>query len=508
MTEGYSVGEVRTALERLSKKSVNWTSAYDTKFQRIKDQGARQSKLAMRALKWIVFSKRPLSHEELRDALGFEEMRRLTLDPADRPTMDHILHVCSGLLIVEKDDTVRLIHYTLREYLDLKKDYWFPGAEESITNVCVHYLSADAFRIPIGTVNVSPRFEAKHYSLIEYDPGAFLDDPTWRHSRFYSYAAGNWGNHARQAPASQNQVMSFLRMPSNVESAGQVLRGFFMNFGEASPSAENIKPLHLAAHFGLEYAVMALLELLPKPDVVDSNGETPLIVAMENEKEEVVKLLLSRGASPTFVSDGSTPLIQAIHCFSKAMVKILLDAGANANGVEQGAVPNVNFRDECPLNEAAKWGNVDIVEILIRYGAEVDKVSNVSNDGRVTPLLSASANGHLGVCKRLYQAGANAYCKTRQNKSPLFWAYKRGHKHIVDWLLSLDYDNMVKLQAIDLALLKLEHEFLELSKLAPKDPCDLTPQEAQFESERNLKLEECKQLLLDEKAMLERSQSL
>eukprot|EP00604_Paraphysomonas_vestita_P002948 CAMPEP_0174820834 /NCGR_PEP_ID=MMETSP1107-20130205/4896_1 /TAXON_ID=36770 /ORGANISM="Paraphysomonas vestita, Strain GFlagA" /LENGTH=226 /DNA_ID=CAMNT_0016036897 /DNA_START=3036 /DNA_END=3716 /DNA_ORIENTATION=+ len=56
-----------------------------------------------------------------------------------------------------------------------------------------------------------------------------------------------------------------------------------------------------------------------------------------------------------------------------------------------------------PLHEAVRTGNIEITELLILAGAEVDEI----NEDYETPLHFAAYSGHLEVCRLLLLYGAN-----------------------------------------------------------------------------------------------------
>ena len=65
---------------------------------------------------------------------------------------------------------------------------------------------------------------------------------------------------------------------------------------------------------------------------VDEAGETALILAARNGRNEAVKFLLSSGAkAKTSGKDGSTSLHAAASGGNLEVCKILLDAGSNVN---------------------------------------------------------------------------------------------------------------------------------------------------------------------------------
>ena len=91
--------------------------AYGKTLGRIKEQDGQKPRLGMAAIMWILHSERPLRVDELCHALGVE-IGSPELDPGDVPSIMTLLACCQGLIVVDKEaSTVRLIHFTLQEYL-------------------------------------------------------------------------------------------------------------------------------------------------------------------------------------------------------------------------------------------------------------------------------------------------------------------------------------------------------------------------------------------------------
>ena len=91
--------------------------AYCATLSRIKGQGGRRAKLGMAALMWTPHAERPLKSDELCHALGVE-IGSPNLHSDNVPSIGTLLACCQGLVVVDKEaSTIRLIHFTLQEYL-------------------------------------------------------------------------------------------------------------------------------------------------------------------------------------------------------------------------------------------------------------------------------------------------------------------------------------------------------------------------------------------------------
>ena len=90
----------------------------------------------------------------------------------------------------------------------------------------------------------------------------------------------------------------------------------------------------------------------------------------------------------------STPLIEAARGGHEEVIRVLLKAGAVVNKTAKQGIS--------PLHLAAKFGHIDVVKLLLESGTDPDKASNSG----MTALQLALKNGHHDVCKALIQGGA------------------------------------------------------------------------------------------------------
>jgi ankyrin repeat protein len=92
--------------------------------------------------------------------------------------------------------------------------------------------------------------------------------------------------------------------------------------------------------------------------------------------------------------------------------------------VKHGADVNArNNNNSTPLHLAA---NAGVAELLIRHGAEV----NVRDKDGFTPLHWAADKGHLDVARLLLEMGADPNIIDKENKTPLDIAREKGHENV------------------------------------------------------------------------------
>src|ERR1700712_1503089 len=113
---GTTVARRRKTLKSI-KDGAGLGDAYGATLERINSQDEEKANLAMAALTWVCYSERPLQINELSHALAVEIGER-DFDPENVPPIGTLLDCCQGLITVDAEaSTVRLIHYTVQEYL-------------------------------------------------------------------------------------------------------------------------------------------------------------------------------------------------------------------------------------------------------------------------------------------------------------------------------------------------------------------------------------------------------
>ncbi|KAK3942745.1 ankyrin repeat-containing domain protein [Diplogelasinospora grovesii] len=453
---------IRSALTRLKKQNTALGddfkiqalgSAYDQAMERIRQQRPGVRDLAMQVLSWITCAMRPLMTCELQCALAIE-LGTSKIDEQNTVEIADMVAICAGLVTVDgESDIIRLAHYTTQEYFQRRQDHWFPDAEARITEALLTYLTFDAFK---GGYCSDFDFIVR----LDFNP-------------LYDYASSNWAHHARKVPPSSpdsetlhQKVVAFLESTSHVQAAGQPLSLpiFGRSYGPGSdrfqiPPQITMTGLHMAAYFGLDYAVRALLQSR-NVDTMDDNDRTPLSYAAGGGHIAVTEHLLANGAQVDLGSGDScypwvkTPLAWACEaghqsiaqqrlekgveidpkdrggqialCYAaerghQAIVQLLLEKGADIKG----------YWGQTALSHAAHGGHQAIVQLLIEQGADF----NLTDEGDWVPLPEAASGGHEAVVQLLLQSGADIESKGPFGKTSLWNAASGGHEAVVQLLL-------------------------------------------------------------------------
>lgn len=162
--------------------------------------------------------------------------------------------------------------------------------------------------------------------------------------------------------------------------------------GFDDPIAPADAPLYAAAEKGDSKAVQTLLDEGARPDVVNTAGWTPLMIAAANRHDHVATVLLERGADPNIPNLlGRSALMFASRYGNEGLVKALLQHGADPD-----CVPIT--RDPGALGIAAANGHAEIVGLLLDAGASPD----VADTAGRTPVDYAedAKNGQVAAILR------------------------------------------------------------------------------------------------------------
>ena len=210
----------------------------------------------------------------------------------------------------------------------------------------------------------------------------------------------------------------------------------------------------LLAHIRRGNAAAAAEILAANPELAnarDDKGDSPVLVATYHGKQDLVRLLLDRGARPSFFEacalgldvdvrrelqrdpsavrqfahDGWTPLHLAAFFGHSVTVEALLDAGADVLAVSRNGEGNL------PINAAAASPRADrrpaVTRLLISRGAPVDGRGSPSGH---TPLHEAAFNGDVAMVRLLLESGADRRRRTGDGQTALEIATLKAHDEV------------------------------------------------------------------------------
>jgi len=120
--------------------------------------------------------------------------------------------------------------------------------------------------------------------------------------------------------------------------------------------------------------------------------------------------------------EGRSPLHIAAWQGNASMVELLIRYGADVNAVDR--------EQRTPLQSAAWQGHESVVWLLLKHGASGDQPCSQG----ATPLSIAAQEGHDGVAKLLLASGADPNRADRCGRTALKLALKGGHKKVIHLL--------------------------------------------------------------------------
>ena len=366
---------------------------------RIKAQGGEKARLGMAVLMWITHSRRPLRVDEICHAIAIR-IGSNDLNSDDIPAISTLLGCCQGLVTMEKGaSTVRLIHFTLQEFLYTHPDT-FDRAHSTMAETCLTYLNFQRVR-DLST------------------------DPDPQSTPFLEYSSLYWGTHMRmefsdRAKTFALQLLGQFDSHISAKFLWESMSNKVLVNGD-TPSRESFSALHCISYFGIVEVANSLIKM-NRWDVNqrDGAGVTPLIWAARYGHGEVVRLLLRTTHIQPDQPDTNydrTALSWAAENGHEGVVRLFL----GPQFVNPGSI-------------GRRWGNAPRVAGLL-FGRRYVNPDSSSSFGR-TPLSWAAENGHKGIVKLLLgRRDVNPDSSNVYGRTPLSWAAENGHEGIVKLLL-------------------------------------------------------------------------
>ncbi|KAJ5549351.1 hypothetical protein N7513_006585 [Penicillium frequentans] len=383
-------------------------------------------------LEIIVAARHPLNPGELREALSVEP-GNTTWNPSKLVNdIFGILTCCGGLLTIdEEENTVRLVHSSVRQFLIgseamdsepmVPSRFTLEEAQRKMADIVITYLNYGVFETQISTrvntplhVNSAPAkivesvFEVPNVvrdlamSLLKlrktpgFDLGKTLEQLRPGHQSvsdqrfsFLSYAKSNCLYHAvcklEQAKA-----------PESIDSLLRLLGGNMLD----TNTDDGHMLLLLAAEKGIESIVKVLLQTGKiNPNSTDQSGQTPLFLAAASGHEAIVTHLL--GMNTVDANIPSKNRRNALH------IAIQRKHNSVAEILIKSTRTNLNAKDDfgqAPLHMALDSMETDpIARLLLTFPATLLDEKEVMQG--TTPLHKAISIGNNAIAKVLLNSG-------------------------------------------------------------------------------------------------------
>ncbi|KAI0199405.1 hypothetical protein F4808DRAFT_216865 [Astrocystis sublimbata] len=477
------------------------------------------SDLALNALAWVASVVRPLSIDELQEAMVIEIGQQYTNPERLCRDAKDIIASCQGLLCIDEEDgSVTFTHQSIRQFL---VEHRFPsgdqglpsydstafhidieGADHFVGEICVTYLHFSDFQSALDQLPEPMDLDNPHDMALV---GPTLREVCKDTHPFLKYASTYWIHHTKNFRPKRSQTWDLWEQ---MIVGGQPLAKTPWQAGD-----------HVAmCQWAMNERCEALLDLIDsfdesrRPvgwdiicDAIKCNHPAILGVSLRSLPNGTFNYVFTTSAFKTSTSaclyiadrllaagadvdstnwdmvmlqeaarEGYLEVINTILATEKPALDprrlglALYEASRKGrlNAVEMllqaaGNEPHM-LRDmqtqlQAAFFNAARNGYVEIVEALIRSGANVD---TIFNDYSQTALQKAARNGRRGIVEALLKQRAGVNFSDRRGNTALMMAAKRGFTDIVQWLLDAGASVNPKNKKGDTAIMKAERRWM------------------------------------------------
>ncbi|KAL8732018.1 MAG: hypothetical protein Q9181_004084 [Wetmoreana brouardii] len=419
-----------------------------------------------RIFHWVAIAKRPLTVEELREAIGTKPLQETWSDDSYINDMKKAIACCGNLVFIEEEQqTVHFTHGSVKQYLlsdavqesltkhfvDLRK------ADEDAGAVCITYLNFPVFNrqvarkvddsirttditttvvknsLPLGqTANKIALAYLERRNKTDKSIHHLLQDATGdidvnrqqktlKDYAFLQYAKQFWLEHTKQEIDHNSTKLWRLWRNLIVEARGRdTLSSAPWTLEDWESHAANV------LEWVVEQNHCSLARLIISSDIELAQQKLLILVKGAALRGHARLIEISLGSEKVSQNVLDLGLQAAAGGGHVEVVKRLLQANADVNA-------DARDRDKTALQAAAGGGHIEVVERLLQEKA---KVNTAPGFGSRTALQVAAEGGYLDVVECLLQANADVNADARDSdKTALQAAAGGGYIEVVERLL-------------------------------------------------------------------------
>ena len=430
----------------VQKALRNLPATLDETYDRILDSiDDAYSEYAINILRWLAFSTRPLTVDEVAEVTGINLDREPKFDVDEvLASSQDVARICSSLVTIGTitsavtfgawavedssdegtddgthsgpENYVRPAHFSVKEYLLSSRIQRGSAHKYSLQSTVSHDLLSQSCIVYLL------RFETD-----DFPSGDDISELPLAH-----YAAEFWFRHAQQTDTPSLCLRGLIRrlLLDSHKTYGTLFK--LRNCYECyiydqvySKTTEKLPdPLYYASSVGLSCAVHDILEATLSYNDKEEQYSSSLVAASYRGHREIAEVLLKYGANINAEAGPYSTALQAASARGhRSVAEVLIKNGANVNA-------KGGFWDTA-LQAALYQGHEEIVEMLVANGADVNAKGGYWGNA----LQAASVQGHQDVARMLIKHGVDVNATVGRWGNALQAASYRGHEEIVDILL-------------------------------------------------------------------------
>lgn len=353
---------IRKKLESLPRDLSDVYTRIMVEIHDDKNNSERSCLIAQNTFKWLICAQEPLQPEAFLEAIS---------PPERRAKYEEVIRACRTL-VMKGRSSYEFAHYSVREHVGRMAEYSISQCNLVATYSCLNAMNSSSRTKP----EAQQLFEqyALLYWPVHYE-GIHRED-IYDHRTSLNALLRSLFLQGRTQQNKYNDWYLGVQKKDRQLKENKYLASK-LDALQASP----LSPLFAACVFGLEDLVAKFGRELNGLNKFNDHGQSALCLAIENNKLDVVKALLSR----RFPADLNLLNMKAVEQFE--------DWNEQTHGVILYA---------SAMQCAAATGTLEIAEYLIGQGAQINLVAGYYG----SPLQAAALNGHTSLVSLLLEKGA------------------------------------------------------------------------------------------------------
>ena len=434
---------VPEVLEKLPEGIID---IYSQALQRVLQKPDEQIKSVEKIFKWVVCARRPMTIDELHEALTITTGQKSWKEPSQKFSPSTVSKLCGNLIVFDDfDSTLSLAHHTVQAFL--KSPPKTPSlaefsmqackADRYLGEMCVTYLGFTDFQRSLTTTGDSRNLQCLNRPVLltaHMLPGLNF----FRLQNWNERLRRHTGGHDFDAENRLRRIRGTMNAPT-VNSSFQILEYCKINWyhhchafsSEDTESVRSLKQLLKQPSLPFSWQPWGLsddLDPFPHWPMFTWAVQQAHIPILRIWQELVTKMEANGSWEHLWFSSGDSLFASACTMANTTQIDLFYKG---LIGVRPAIRPSQQ-QLLAGVASAAALGHITVIERLLQQKADVNAAGS---DGR-TALQAAAGGGHLAVVERLLQQKADVNAAAGYSgRTALQAAAEGGHLAVVERLL-------------------------------------------------------------------------